>query len=150
MAEAVIRFGCAEAEYLTLTVHGRSRPQDTDYWDGNFLWCTAEVAAGAFRGSVSNLLRNEDLLRFLPQLEALYQRLDGEALFDTLDGWMDVQVVGVGRGQIEVRGHLLDDPVGGNQLEFRLALDQTFLPPMIAQVRVALEVFPVVGRSDAE
>lgn len=150
MAEAVIRFGGAEAEYLTLTVHGRSRPQDTDYWDGNFLWCTAEVSAGAFRGSVSNVLRNEDLARFLSWLEALYQRLDGEALLDTLDGWLDVRVICAARGQVEVRGQLCDDPVGGNQLEFRLALDQTFLPPLIAQVRSAVEAFPVVGQRQAE
>src|SRR5688572_27652939 len=106
MAEVVIHFGGEGAEYLTLTVHGRNRPADTDYWDGNFLWCTAEVAAGVFRGSVSNVLRNEDLLRFLPRLEDLYRRLDGEALLDTLEGWLDVRVIGDGRGQVEVRGQL--------------------------------------------
>ena len=145
MAEALIRFGGTDAEYLMLTVHGRNIPEAADYWDGNFLWCTAEVAAGAFRGSFSNLIRNEDLARFLPRLETLYERHDGVALFDTLDGWLDEQVVGVGRGHIEVRGQLIDDPVGGNQLEFRLALDQTYLPTIIAQVRAAVEAFPVVG-----
>ena len=110
MAEALIRFGGTDAEYLMLTVHGRNIPEAADYWDGNFLWCPAEVAAGAFRGSFSNLIRNEDLARFLPRLETLYERLDGVALFDTLDGWLDVQVVGVGRGHIEVRGQFIDDP----------------------------------------
>ena len=147
MEEAVIHIGGAGAEYLTLTVHGRNIPEATDYWDGNFIWCTAVVAAGAFRGSLSNPIRNEDLARFLPRLEALYQRLDGEALLDTLDGWLDVRVVDVGRGRIEVRGSLIDDPVGGNQLEFRLALDQTYLPPIIGQVRAAVEAFPVRGSS---
>src|SRR6266513_54701 len=75
-------------------------PNSADYWDGNFLWCSAEVAAGAFRGSLGNVIRNEDLLRFLLRLEDLYQRLDGEALLDTLDGWLDVRVIGVSRGQI--------------------------------------------------
>jgi hypothetical protein len=150
MAEVVIRFGSDEAEYLTLTVHGRNRPQDTDYWGGNFLWCTAEVSAGAFRGLVSNVLRNEDLARFLSWLEAQFQRLDGEALLDTLDGWLDVRVICAARGQVEVRGQLCDAPLGGNTLEFRLTFDQTYLPPMIAQVRAAVEAFPVVGEKPGE
>jgi hypothetical protein len=95
---------------------------------------------------VSNVIRCEDLIRFLPRLEGLYQTLDGEAVLDTLDGWLDLRVIGFGRGQIEVRGSLCDAPVGGNQLEFRLALDQTFLPPHIGQIRAAVEAFPIVGR----
>jgi hypothetical protein len=149
MSEHLIHFGSAEAESLALKVHGRNRPQDNDYWDGNFLWCTAEVLAGGFRGSISNVLRNEDLIRFLSRLEVLYQRLDGEALLDTLDGWLDVRVIGVGHGQMEVRGQLCDDPVGGNTLEFRLDLDQTFLAPLIEQVRAAVNAFPVVGQRPA-
>jgi hypothetical protein len=143
---SVIRLGRERAEYLTLAIHGRNRPVSEDYWDGNWLWCTAEVAAGAFRGSVSNVIRNEDLIRFLPRLEDLYRRLDGEALLDTLEGWLDLRVIGVGHGQVEVRGSLCDAPVDGNQLEFRLALDQTFLPPLIGQIRAAVEAFPIVGR----
>jgi hypothetical protein len=86
-AESVIRVGGPEAEYLTLMVHGRNRPQDTEYWDSKFPWCTAEVSAGAFCGSVSNVLRNEALARLLSWLEALSQQLDGEALLDTLNDW---------------------------------------------------------------
>ena len=142
----VIRLGGEEAEYLTLVIHGRNRPESEDYWDGNWLWCTAEVAAGAFRGSVSNAIRNEDLILFLPRIEDLYQRLDGEALLDTLEGWLDLRVIGVGHGQVEVCGSLCDASVGGNQLEFRLALDQTFLPAVIGQIRAAVEAFPIVGR----
>src|SRR5690349_13949775 len=100
MAETLISFGGANAEYLTLTIHGRNIPEAADYWDSNFLRCTAELAAGAFRGSLNNLIRNEDLVRFLPRLEGLSERLDGVALFDTIDGWLDVQVIGVGRGHI--------------------------------------------------
>jgi hypothetical protein len=61
-----------------------------------------------------------------------------------------VRVICAGRGQVEVRGQLYDGSVGGNQLEFRLAVDQTYLPPLIAQVRAAVEAFPVVGQRPAE
>ncbi len=146
----MIRFGGEQAEHLTLTVHGRSLPHSSDYWDGNWLTCTAEVAVGAFRGSLNRLLRNEEVGRFLDRIVVLQERLLGETLFDTLEGWFDLRVVGDGRGHMEARGQLCDDPVRGNVLEFRLHLDQTYLPPLIAQLRSVLETFPVVGRPDAE
>lgn len=150
MAEPVIRFGGPDADYVILTVHGRSLPHATDYWDGNWLACTAEVAAGAFRGSLDRLLRNEDIGRFYDRVAELYERLSGEALFDTLDGWFDLRLIGDGRGHIEARGRLCDDPVHGNVLEFRLFFDQTYLPPLMAQLRDAMEAFPVVGKPHAE
>jgi len=149
MPQAVIHFGGAEAECLTLTLHGRSLPQAADYWDGNWLVCSAEVSVGAFRGSLGGLLRNEDIGRFHDRVVELSERLTGEALFDTLEGWFDLRLIGDGRGHIEARGRLCDDPVHGNVLEFRLFFDQTYLPPL-KQLRAAMEAFPVVGRPDAE
>ncbi|HEY2153988.1 MAG TPA: hypothetical protein VGH33_00060 [Isosphaeraceae bacterium] len=143
----VIRFGGEEAEYLTLTVHGRSLPHSSDYWDGNWLACTADVAAGAFRGSVDRLLRNEDIARFHRSVVELHQQLTGEALFDTLDGWFDLRLIGDGHGHIEARGQLCDDPVGGNMLEFRLSFDQTYLPRLMVQLQATIAAFPIVGSS---
>ncbi len=141
----VIRFGGDEAEYLTLTVHGRSLANSVDYWDGNWLTCTAEVAVGAFQGSLNRLLRNEDISRFHRRVTALHERLTGEALFDTLENWLDLRLIGDSRGHIETRGQLCDDPVTGNVLEFRLFFDQTYLPRLMTQLRDVLAFFPVVG-----
>jgi hypothetical protein len=145
---SIIHFGGEQNEFLSLTVHGRSRPETSDYWDGNWLWCSAEVSAGAFRGTVDCMLRTEDLARFLPRLERLSESLDGEALLDTLEGWLDIRLTGDGRGHVALCGQLVDAPADGNSLEFRLSLDQTFLPPLIAQLRAVLAQFPVVGRPD--
>jgi hypothetical protein len=147
--EMLIRFGGETEEYLALLIHGRTHADSADYWDGNWLSCTAEVQTGAFRGRIESSLRNEDLARFLSSLEALYERLTGEALFDTLDGWLDIRVIGDGRGHVEVRGQLCDDPVYGNSLEFRLFFDQTCLPSLIARLRAVLAAYPVVGKNTA-
>src|SRR5262245_11070086 len=96
----LLRLGGEDAEYLTLKVHGRNTPGSADYWDGNWLSCTAEVSAGAFRGALRGLLRNDDLAGFLLRLEQLHRRLDAEARLDTLDGWLDVRLAGDGRGHI--------------------------------------------------
>jgi hypothetical protein len=142
----IIRLGGEEADFLVLTVHGRAFPASTDYWDGNWLRCTAEVVAGAFRGRMDRTLRNEELARFLLRLEGLYERLSGEALFDTLEHWLDLRIIGDGRGHMKARGQLRDDPVCGNVLEFRLYFDQTSLPSLMRQVRAVLAAFPVVGQ----
>lgn len=144
-----IHFGGERAEFLTLTLHGPSRPGSLDEWDGNWLRCTAAVHAGAFRGTVDGLLRNEDLARFLPALESLAGQLRGEATFDTLEDWIGIHLTGDGRGQIELRGRLIDMSEPGNALDFRLALDQTYLAPLIAQLRTAADRFPIVGRPRA-
>jgi hypothetical protein len=141
----VIRFGGEAAEYLVLTVHGRSIPHSSDYWDGNWLACTAEVAAGAFRGSLDGLRRNEDIARFLDRVAELYERLTGEALFDALEGWLDLRLIGDGHGHIEARGQLCDDSGRGNVLEFRLCFDQTYLPLLMAQLQATIAAFPVLG-----
>jgi hypothetical protein len=145
----VIRFGGEEAEYLTLTIHARKGLDTADYWDGNWLYCTADVSAGPFRGSVTSTIRTDDLSRFLPRLEDLYQRLQGEVRFDTMEDWLDVRIVGDRRGHVEVGGRLCDVNTLGNVLEFRLSFDQTYLPAILRQLRAALEAFPVVGRTPA-
>jgi hypothetical protein len=114
-----------------------------DYWDGNWLISTAEIAVGAFRGSIDRLLRNEEISRFHDRLAALHERLTGEALFDTLEGWFDLRIIGDGRGHMEARGQLCDDH--GNMLEFRLFFDQTALPRLMAQLQGVLAAFPIVG-----
>jgi hypothetical protein len=145
----VIRFGGEKAEYLTPAVHGREFPGSADYWDGNWLSCTAEVRVSTFRGRRDGSLRNEELARFLTGLEEVYEQLTGEARFETMERWLDVRVVGDGRGHMEARGQLWDDPVHDHTLDFRLFFDQTFLPPIMEQVRAVLAAFPLVGKRHA-
>lgn len=97
-------------------------------------------------GFLDRLLRNEDIGRFYDRVVVLHDRLNGEALFDTLDSWFDLRVIKGNRGHMEARGQLCDDPVHGNMLEFHLFFDQTYLPSLIVQLRAVLEAFPVVDR----
>jgi hypothetical protein len=135
------------SDSLTLRIHGRTKPDAQNYWDANWLHCTAEASAGAFRGTLEWQLRNEDLARFLHALEALNRRV-GEALLDTGDGWLNIRVIRDEAGHIEAECQLVDNPVGGNTLEFRLVLDRTILSALIGQLHDLLEKFPVVGREE--
>jgi hypothetical protein len=98
-----IRLGGSEAEYISLTVNGREYSTATDYWDANWLSCKVEIAAGAFRGNVDGMIRTEELENFNGHIRRLYERLDGEAEFSTLEGWLSIRLIGDGRGHIEAR-----------------------------------------------
>jgi hypothetical protein len=135
------------ADFLTLRVHERVKPHSQGVWTANWLHCTAEASAGAFNGTVDWQLRNEDLTRFTRSLDSLGGRV-GEALLETGDGWLDVRVIRDEQGQIQARCQLVDNPVGGNSLEFRLFLDQTALVALIGQLRAVLERFPVLGTDE--
>jgi hypothetical protein len=136
------------SDFLTLQIHGRTNPDSQDFWDANWLHCTADASAGTFRGTVDWQLRNEDLVRFLSALEDLDRRVS-VALLDTGDGWLDVEVTRDEQGHIQARCQLVDNPDGGNTLEFRLLLDQTVLPALQGQLREVLERFPLVGKVGA-
>jgi hypothetical protein len=99
------------SDSLTLWFHGRTKPDSKDYWEANWLHCTAEASVGDFRGKVEWQLRNEDLARFMLALEDLDRR-SGIALLDTGDGWLDIQVVRDTQGHIEARCQLVDNPLG--------------------------------------
>lgn len=139
-----VHFGSG-VDYLALWIPGRVHAGRQDYWDGNWLRCTAEVSVGTFRGTFEWQLRNEDLLRFMRALEHLDDR-SGVAILDTLDGWLDIQVTRDDQNHIEARCQLMDNPEGGDSLEFRLLLDQTSNSTLMGQLRDVLERFPVVGR----
>jgi hypothetical protein len=134
---------------LTLRIHGRTKPEARDYWDANFLHCTADASVGDFRGKVDWQLRNEDLAQFLKGLKNL-ERPGGMALLDTGDGWLDIRMTRAEGNQIEARCELADSAVDGIRLEFRLLLDESLLPTLIGQLHTVLEKFPVVAEAKGQ
>jgi hypothetical protein len=141
----VIRIGGEQAEYLAIHLLGRSHPARQDYWDGNWLRAQVEVAAGGFRGLVIGDLRADEFARFHEQFSRLQESLRGTAEFVTMEGWLSIRVIGDGRGHMSFECEVRDEPGIGNTLSCEFECDQTFVPPILAQVRKALERFPVLG-----
>ena len=40
----------------------REFPDATDYWDGNWIYCSIDIVAGGFRGHVESLLRADEFV----------------------------------------------------------------------------------------
>jgi hypothetical protein len=143
MCEVVIR-GEGE-EFLGMTLLGRSALGAGDYWDGNWVKALVDVHVGGFRGSVDGDLRAEELLRFHRQFELLQQSLRGHAWFETYERWLSIHVAGDGRGHMEVRSVIRDQPVMGNTLDCILVTDQSFTRATVAALAAAVRRFPVIG-----
>ena len=144
MCRVTIR--CEGGDFLTITLFRRSTPGASDYWDGNWVRATVEIAAGGFRGSVGGDLRAEELARFHDELVRLQRSLRGTAEFETMERWLAIVVTGDGKGHMEFRCNIRDQPGIGNTLDCTLATDQTFTRSTVAELGAAVQAFPVVGK----
>ncbi len=143
---AEFNLGGDAAEFLNVAVRHRELPAHNDYWDGNWLSCEIRVAVGRFKGRVDAALRAEDFVGFLEEVRQLQKSLNGRADFTTLEGWLSVEMIGDGRGHLTVNCTLLDQPGIGNRLMFKLNMDQTHLPTVIAGLERIVSVHQVRGK----
>lgn len=142
---SAVRIKGEPADSLSLTVHRRTRSATGEYWDDNWLDCTADVVAGKFHGTVTGRIRADELRRFRDDVARLYDRLQGQVVFETMEQWIRVEISGDGRGHFAARCMVCDDLAGGNTLDFRLHFDQTYLPGIIRELDAVLAEFPVLG-----
>ncbi len=143
----LIRIGGEAREFLAITLLGRERPGDNDYWDGNWVAAEVQVAAGGFHGVVHGSLRAEELADFHRQVCGLQVNLTGEAALETMEQWLSLRVVGQ-RGPVSLRGELRDRLGTDNRLSFVLELDQSYLGPFARELEQAASEFAVVGQAE--
>jgi hypothetical protein len=73
-ARAVV-IGADRGQQLSIHVTRREFPEAADYWDGNWVYATIRIRAGAFRGEYEALLRTNELASFREQLGTLHAAL---------------------------------------------------------------------------
>jgi hypothetical protein len=56
--------GADRGEQLSIHVTRREFPEASDYWDGNWVYATIRIRAGAFRGEYEALVRTDELASF--------------------------------------------------------------------------------------
>jgi hypothetical protein len=139
--------GKPTSEYVRVEFLRRAFPDAIAYRDMNWVSVRVEVRVGAFDGRVDGELFVTEVLRFRDELRHLYSALRGEAVLETMEGWLSLHLVGDGLGHVEVRGLLEDTPGTGNRLRFSIKLDQTELPPALDSLEEVCRAFPPVGKS---
>ncbi|SPP63836.1 WapI family immunity protein [Nitrospira lenta] len=135
-------FGHSEQERIEVEVYGYERAPVGEYFDDNWLGIEIRVQAGGFRGKAAAAIITVDLTKFLAQLQPLYQTLNGTAVFTTMEEQLSLRLVGDGKGHIELRGEVSDQPGIGNRLHFKLQFDQSQLGVSIRELEQVALQFP--------
>ncbi len=91
------------------------------------------------------MLRTEEFVRFRDELQPLYERLSGRAVFETMEGWLRIEINGDGKGQFHAACEAVDQPGVGNRLAFKIGFDQTELPAVVRGLDGICAALPVVG-----
>ncbi len=141
------RIGHSNREHVIVSPSRRERPHDTDYWDGNWVYATVTIAAGAFRGSFEAQFRADEFADFRDQLRPLYENLAGRAAFRPMEPWLLIEIKGDGMGHFHAACRADDRPATGNALAFTIDFDETELPAILRGLDEICETFPVVGSS---
>jgi hypothetical protein len=141
----VALLGHPASEHVRVEFVQRTHPSATDYWDGNWVAVRVRVRVGGFDARAQGDLRADELASFHRDLVRLHASLAGEARFTTMEDWLSLRLVGDGRGHVEVRGQVRDQPGIGNLLDFGFKLDQTDLQGALSELEAVCRAFPVVG-----
>jgi hypothetical protein len=110
--------------------------------------CYLSVRAGGFRGTVAADLRTEEFVLFRDSVRRVHAELRGEAVFQTMEGWLEIHLIGDGVGHFKIEGEVRDSPGTGNTLTFHLSCDQSDLPKVLRDLDALVAAFPVVGKPD--
>ena len=129
---------------LTIEVARRSYPGG-DYWSRNYVVTQITANLPGFRVDFTEEMHLEELEHLGSGLKRLYANLSGAAEFQSSEGFLRI------RAEVDRRGHVawaieIVHPVGsGNEtcLCFCLDADQSYLPPLLAQIEAVQEQFPL-------
>ena len=114
-------------------------------WDRNWIRSKVAIKAGGFSGQFDCELAATDFDGFKKELSVLYNKLDGTASFNTLEGQLEIKIKGDGNGHLKAECSAMDLAGMGNELMFTIDFDQTAIPRMIKQLEKIMETFPVPG-----
>lgn len=130
---------------LSIWVDGRQFPDNSDYYDGN--WLNVRVRMEAPSATVKcagAILMTSDFMRFQDQLISVNTALVGEAELAGCEPNLKVTLKMQRLGHLEVEVEITPDNL--NQFHrFSLDLDQSYLPALITSCDAILERYPVIG-----
>lgn len=138
--------GSGQGASFEVLVFGYAYPKQTDYWDGNWLRAHLKAKTEGFQADYSLFVRAEEIEDFLNQLEPLYSQLQGEAGFWTMESQLCIRMaVADSLGHVKVEVQALN-PLGSEAcLRFDFETNQTYLFPLLAELREVAGAFPVRG-----
>ena len=116
-------------------------------WDKNWLKSKVIVKAGSFSGEYNAEFMTTDFARFKKDFSALYDNLSGGAMFNDVERYLELRIIGDGNGHFKMNVIANDMPgIYGSQLTFEIDFDQTYINNIVRQLNKITDAFPVVGK----
>jgi len=134
--------GSSESGRVEVSVDGYERQRSNEYFDDNWISVQVSLAVDGFKGRFRASFQAADLVSFRDQLASLYDSLDGEATFATMEMQLALTLTGNGRGGIVVKGEAANQS-GVNRLGFGFQIDQTYLANTLSELNEVIEAFPI-------
>ena len=129
MSLAEIHIGRAEAEHVRIDV--------LEHAPDDWRVTTVEVACGVWKGAFEWQFHKGELRRFGQQVRELYRKLSGTATLEPWEPNLRLKMTGDGKGHINVEGKAEPEFNAATYLVFQIALDQTELPSIAAELTAA-------------
>lgn len=117
------------SEFLCIEVRG----PDFEMW----LTGSVTVSVGPWSGTSKVSFYAGELNRFAADIDRLYRSLTGTAELKPMEPYLELTLMGDGKGHIVAEGKVRDGFVNQTYLAFEFALDQTQLPEIAAALRAA-------------
>ena len=134
---------------FSLWVFGYQFPNDTDYWDGNWLNVRARVEApGAVVKAQGAFVFAPELASFAKQLETLHATFTGEAGLHCMEPNLEIAIRCGSLGHVAVKIMVTPDPSTQSH-EFKFDLDQSYLGPLLDGCKSVLSRWPVRAETSA-
>lgn len=135
-------FGGTERERIEVQVHDYVPEHGGGQPSVCWVPVTVLISVGAFSGRYDATFQTCEFVDFRDALQALHQSLEGSAHLSTIERQLSLKLTCDRFGHIALEGVAGDRVINGNQLEFRLTLDQSHLPSVLGDLHAILETFP--------
>lgn len=143
MTESPLYFDITENDNLIrITVINQPYPDSEIDYDRNWLRGSVKFNLGAFNGEYFADFQTFDFETFRKELEIAYDKLNRNAMFDTIENQVKIHLNGNGSGHFEVKYWLMDKAGVGNELRGEMKIDQTQLPEIISHLNEINKQYP--------
>lgn len=124
-------------EFERVEVSILSTPEETEGYD--WVPVSISVNSGGFSGSVQANFLASEMIKFRDDLLILNNNLQGQAIFQTIEDQLKLNLSVDPSGHVKVDGMLIHVAgVGRNQLSFSFDIDQTYLTKIILELEKSL------------
>lgn len=131
---------------LSIWIHSRQFPDETDYWDAN--WLNVTVHCGEQGSDVTvngNIIHLSEISQLLSGAIKLNKSLEGKAEMLCTEPELSVELEAEKLGHINMTVNITPDHLHQTHT-FIFEIDQSYLTKLVSECETTLEKYPIIGK----